>query len=191
MTLLGGILMLSTLRLHGIAAYVGDNVHFTSSKKPLECHEKITVGARSALECSLQCLNNLYSCAGYVFGKMENSTFHCDACFIYDVTTPLVKVQATNNTITRMLRIDVGSGKILGLNLLSGKTSYRQISWYLEAARLGVIMFVSLCNLNGISATPCFSNLRAIEKIYTQISVCGHSQFRSGSYSNSQLPVYW
>ena len=32
----------------------------------------------------------------------------------------------------------------LGLYLLSGKTSYRQISGSLEAARLGVVMIVSL-----------------------------------------------
>ena len=168
MTLLGGILMLSTLRLHGIAAYLGDNVHFTSSKKPLECHEKITVGARSALECSLQCLNNLYSCAGYVFGRRENSTFHCDACFIYDVTTPLVKVQASNNTITRMPRIDLGSGKVLGLNSLSGRSSFRKISWCLEAAIFGVILFVYLWNFKGILATllsKCLPNLRTIGKI--------------------------
>ena len=38
----------------------------------------------------------------------------------------------------------------LGLYSLSGKTSYRQISWSLEAARLGVIMIVSLWNLTGI-----------------------------------------
>ena len=31
---------------------------------------------------------------------------------------------------------------------LSGKTSYRQISWSLEAVRLGVIMIVSLWNRN-------------------------------------------
>ena len=35
---------------------------------------------------------------------------------------------------------------------LSGKTSYRQMSWRLEAARLDVIMIASLLNLIGISA---------------------------------------
>ena len=35
---------------------------------------------------------------------------------------------------------------------LSDKTSYRQISWSLEAARLDVIMIISLWNLAGISA---------------------------------------
>ena len=39
-----------------------------------------------------------------------------------------------------------------GLYSLSGKTSYRQISSSLEAARLGVIMIVSLWNLTGAAA---------------------------------------
>ena len=42
---------------------------------------------------------------------------------------------------------------LLGLYSLSGRTSYREISWSLEAARLGVIMIVSLWNFTGISAT--------------------------------------
>ena len=57
---------------------------------------------------------------------------------------------------------------ILGLYSLSGKTSYRQISWSLEAARLSVIMIVSHWNLTGISAAllpRCLSNFRAIEKV--------------------------
>ena len=56
----------------------------------------------------------------------------------------------------------------LGLYSLSGKTSYRQISWSLEAARLSVIMIVSHWNLTGISAAllpRCLSNFRAIEKV--------------------------
>ena len=55
-----------------------------------------------------------------------------------------------------------------GLYSLSGKTSYRQISQSLEAARLGVIMIVSLWNLAGFSAAVllrCLSNFRAIEKV--------------------------
>ena len=31
-----------------------------------------------------------------------------------------------------------------GLSSLNGKTSYRQLSWNIEAARLGVIVIVSL-----------------------------------------------
>ena len=55
----------------------------------------------------------------------------------------------------------------LGLYWLSGMTSYPQISWSLEAARLDVIMIVSLWNLTAISAAllpRCLSNFRAIGK---------------------------
>ena len=56
----------------------------------------------------------------------------------------------------------------LGLYSLSDKTSYRQISRSLEAARLGVIMIVSLWNLTGISAAVlprCLSNFRAMVQV--------------------------
>ena len=56
----------------------------------------------------------------------------------------------------------------LGLYSLSGKTSYRQISQSLEAARSGVIMIVSLWNLTGISAavlSRCLSNFRAMGNV--------------------------
>ena len=60
-----------------------------------------------------------------------------------------------------------------GLYSLSGKTSYHQISWSLEAARLGVVMIASLWNLTGILAAlvpRCLLNFRAIRKIRTRIS---------------------
>ena len=53
-----------------------------------------------------------------------------------------------------------------GLYSVSSKTPYRQISRSLEAARLGVMMSVSLWNLTGISAVMLQRyrpNLRAIE----------------------------
>ena len=75
-----------------------------------------------------------------------------------------------------------------GLYSLSGKTSYRQISWSLEAARLGFIMIVSLWNLTGISAAllpRCLLNFRAIGKVQTRISrlrdftrSCGKTSYR-------------
>ena len=40
----------------------------------------------------------------------------------------------------------------LGLYSLSGKTSYRHISWSLEAARFDVIIIVSLWNLGSVAA---------------------------------------
>ena len=57
---------------------------------------------------------------------------------------------------------------IQGLYSLSGKTSYRQISWSLGAARLDVAMVVSLWNLTGTSAAALpryLPNFRAIGKI--------------------------
>ena len=54
-----------------------------------------------------------------------------------------------------------------GLYSVSGKTSYRKISWSLEAARLNVTMLLSLWNLTGISVAllaRCLPNLRTIGK---------------------------
>ena len=51
----------------------------------------------------------------------------------------------------------------LGLYSLSGKTSYRQISWSLEAARLGVMIIAPLWNLTGTAGG--LSNFRAIGKV--------------------------
>ena len=56
---------------------------------------------------------------------------------------------------------------------LSGKTSYRPNPWRLEAARLDVLVIISLWNWTGISAAllpRCLSNFRAIEKIFSRIS---------------------
>ena len=58
------------------------------------------------------------------------------------------------------------------LHSLCGRTSYCKI-WSLEAARLGVIMLVSLCNLTGISVAVlpmCLSIFRTFGKFYTRIS---------------------
>ena len=52
-----------------------------------------------------------------------------------------------------------------GLYSLSGWTSYRKISWSLEATRFGFRLFQSLWNLTGTSAAVlprCPSNFRAI-----------------------------
>ena len=61
----------------------------------------------------------------------------------------------------------------LGLYSLSGKTSYRKISWSLEAARFGFKLFQSLWNLAGTSAAllpRCLSNFRAIRPLQHPIS---------------------
>ena len=59
----------------------------------------------------------------------------------------------------------LNSQNTLGLYSLSGKTSYRKISWSLEAARFGFKHFQSLWNLTGTSAAVlprCLWNFRAI-----------------------------
>ena len=62
---------------------------------------------------------------------------------------------------------------LLGLYSLSDKTSYRKISWSLEAARFGFKLFQSLWNLAGTSAAllpRCLSNFRAIRPLQHPIS---------------------
>ena len=57
---------------------------------------------------------------------------------------------------------------LLGLYSLSCKTSHRQISWSIEAARLGIIIIVAFWNLTGISVallSRCLSNFKAIGKV--------------------------
>ena len=61
----------------------------------------------------------------------------------------------------------------LGLYSLSGKTSYRKISWSLEAARFGFKLFQSLWNLAGTSVAllpMCLSNFRTIRPLHNPIS---------------------
>ena len=60
------------------------------------------------------------------------------------------------------------SVRTLGIYSPSGKTSYRKISWSLEAARFGFNFFQSLRNLAGTSAAllpRCLSNFRAIRPL--------------------------
>ena len=60
-----------------------------------------------------------------------------------------------------------------GLYSLSGKTSYRKISWSLEAARFGFKLFQSPWNWAGTSAAllpRCMSNFRAIRPLQHPIS---------------------
>ena len=67
----------------------------------------------------------------------------------------------------------VWSSQHQGLYSLSGKTSYRKISWSLEAARFGFKLFQSLWNLAGTSAAllpRCLSNFRAIQTLQHPIS---------------------
>ena len=72
-----------------------------------------------------------------------------------------------------IFRENYASARPLGLYSLSGKTSYRKISWSLEAARFGFKLFQSLWNLAGTSAAllpRCLSNFRAIRPLQHPIS---------------------
>ena len=70
----------------------------------------------------------------------------CDICvFHYPIICTLSSLVNKNMSV-------IMPPMILGLYSLSGKTSYRQITWRLEAARLDIIMIVSHWNLTGISA---------------------------------------
>ena len=63
--------------------------------------------------------------------------------------------------------------QLQGLYSLSGKTSYRKISWSLEAARFGFGFFQLLWNLTGISAAAlprCLSNFIAPRSLQHPIS---------------------
>ena len=69
--------------------------------------------------------------------------------------------------------ISYGVRLIQGLYSLSGKTSYRKISWSLEAARFGFKLLQWLWNLAGTSAAllpKCLSNFRAIRPLQHPIS---------------------
>ena len=73
-----------------------------------------------------------------------------------------------------------------GLYSLRGKTSYCQISRSLEAARLDVIIILSLWNVTGISAVllpRCLSNFRAIGKVWTSTSLLRVSTRSCGTTS--------
>ena len=64
--------------------------------------------------------------------------------------------------------------ELLGPVSMSDKTSYRRISWSLEAARLVVWIVASFWDLAGTSAAllllRCWSNFKAIGQFWIQIS---------------------
>ena len=104
--------------------------------------------------------------------------YFLNGCLI--VTALLCWPPITNgNKILRVYRVQ-------GLFSLSSKTSYRQISRSLEAARLDVIMMVSLCNLTDISAVlqpRCLSNFSVIRNVVTCISWLWNSTGSCGKAS--------
>ena len=74
----------------------------------------------------------------YLVNRYHNR-LHCNAAY---------HKMANTGTINALV--------IQGLYSLSGQTSYRKISWSLEAPRLDVIMILSLWNLTGTSAAVKF-----------------------------------
>ena len=111
MVIYGCMMMSLTLPffLHGTSTVVGDNTCFISTTKRLQCHEIKSTSARSKVECSLNCKEDLYSCAGYVY---DSSHFRCDVCFIYDKTTPLVTMKTSNSTSSSMPEINMNTGEV-------------------------------------------------------------------------------
>ena len=92
-------------------ANLNDTIYFTTTPKPLECHEIKLFDFRSSVECALYCTRDLYSCAGYVYSRNKSSHFQCELCFIYDVVAPLVTVDASDSTIVTMPDIRMETGQ--------------------------------------------------------------------------------
>ena len=89
------------------------------------------------------------------------------------LTRPILSKTQPTSCITAPFRPYRDICKDMGLYSLSGKTSYRKISWSLEAARFGFQLFQSLWNLAGTSAallSRCLSNFRAIRPLQHPIS---------------------
>ena len=75
-------------------------------------------------------------------------------CVVMPLFITRILCRAVPCTVTGILSylfISAANRHILDVYSLSGRTSYRKISWSLEAARLCVIMIVSSWNLTGIS----------------------------------------
>ena len=86
---------------------------------------------------------------------------------------PLVLVLKLFVRVSRGICLNERRNLYQGLYSLSGKTSYRKISWSLEAARFGFKLFQSLWNLAGTSAAllpRCLSNFTAIRPLQHPIS---------------------
>ena len=145
---------------------------------------KLTLYSSYCSHCAYLYLFEFYS--SYSFIMLPYSSFENDfASFrkprvwvkIYIIVVVIVSISrdwSELSSITKVLQL-AGRGfqvitlhTTLGLYSLSRKTSYRQISWSLEAVRLDVIMIASLWNLTGISAAllpRCLWTFRAIGEV--------------------------
>ena len=114
-----------------------------------------------------------------------SNDFHPEITFIYQVLCTVTFHRRSLDFFSIILLTDIrikirawminqfdGLPK-LGLYSLSGKTSYRKISWSLEAARFGFKLFQLLWNLTSPSAAALpryLSNFRAIRPLQHPIS---------------------
>ena len=97
-------------------------------------------------------------------GQWRGKCFHlmtpsCDAGYWSSRWCKTAMYQSKHTVIPLQIQL------CLGLYLLCWWTSYRKISWSLEAARFGFTLFQSLWHLTGTSAAAlprCLSNVRAI-----------------------------
>ena len=107
-----GCLTFRALPLLAVSVVTGYNTltYFTDNWKPLQCHEIRYIEVRSTIDCCLVCMRNLYSCAGYTLEGTGNNGLQCDVCYIYDVTTPLVTIQHTNNRVSGMPEVNKKAG---------------------------------------------------------------------------------
>ena len=113
-------------------------------------------------------------------GKFHGSCWHSNRSYLQDRTNfhrsrawQIVLILITGEWIKGFLFDRVMMSSTKGLYSLSCKTSYRKISWSLEAARFRFKLFQSLWNLAGTSAAAlprCLSNFRAILLLQHPIS---------------------
>ena len=94
--------------------------------------------------------------------------YDCDHIRRLNGVTVILK-RRWNNKQKKYVHCPHQSQTIQGLYSLSGRTSYRKISWSLEAARFGFIIFQSFWNLTSTSAVllpMCPLNFKSIRSLY-------------------------
>ena len=99
-----------------ISGSLGDSTcgYFMPTQKPLLCHEIKTIDTRSVIECALEYIRNPYPCVGYIYNKDETLNVHCNMCFVYDVSTPLVMSNVSSSSASMVPEINKERGEIPG-----------------------------------------------------------------------------
>ena len=151
---------------------------------------------RNGLDLTIGIMNYNIAIIMLDFGRSE----HDLTAGLFDTDVFInISLFVTDEIRSHFQRLISQSFQMQGLYSLSGKTSYRQISWSLEAGRLGVIMIVSRWNLTCISAAllpRCLLNFRAIAKVQTRISrlrgftrPCGKTAYRLVNRGPGDMPT--